>query len=197
MDRTKAPTEISEIYVIFKSLDWASPENSRFLHISRVLGSSYLPEGFEPYEWQAVRELIDYSTKAKPATRQICQLLRSDLELSRPFRGFVALIMEGRLARGKQSKPTLKDRDLWVYLAISYVEESSPKKYPRERLYEAMIRHIGIDRTAVKTAFTKGEGIFKLFDAQRQKLLKFQFIPRYLETPKHGQFDIASNRLVY
>ncbi len=155
----KTPNEIAVIIDIFKSLDWARSENYPFLHPLRVFGVGRTPEGFKNWEWHAIMGFFDYSTKAKPATNKICQLLCSDLELSPNFRAVVALIVEGRLSRGRQSKVTTKDRDLWVYLAISYVEGNNAAKYCRERLYEAMIEHIGRDRTTVMKAFTNGKGM--------------------------------------
>ncbi|MEQ1558267.1 MAG: hypothetical protein ABL933_04925 [Methyloglobulus sp.] len=193
----KTPSEVAAIIDIFKSLDWARPENSLFFHPLRIYGTGRTPEGFKNWEWHAITLYLDYSTKAKPVTNKICQILCSDVEMSPNFRGVVALIVEGRLSRGKQSKVTTKDRDLWVYLAISYIEENSAAKYPRERLYEAMIEHIERERTAVMEAFTNGQGIFKSFDARTQELFKFQFVPQYWESPEHGQFDAISNRLVY
>jgi hypothetical protein len=177
---------------IFKSLDYMRENNYSLMVIFRANGFGYLPEGLHSYEWSAMLEYLEYSTNTKPQARKICQLLRSDIELSMPFRAFVAIALSGELKRGKHNKVTLADRDLWVYLAISYAERQGfTSRYTEYGTFATMAVHIGISETKsielVRKAFESGERIYIAMNADFHKVIELGFTPKYWLDPKPGQ----------
>jgi hypothetical protein len=186
---TKKNPTLSEI---FKSLDYIRENNYSLMVIFRANGYGYLPEGLYSYEWNAMLEYIEYTTNTKPATGQICWLMRSGWELSQPFKNFVSMILNAEFRRGKHDKVTLTDRDLWVYLAISYAERQGfTSRYANYGTFETMAVHLGLTATKsiehVRKAFESGERIYNAMNADYHKEIERTFIPKTWSDYKPGQ----------